>query len=104
MLYQIWFYVPTESKEIVKSAIFNTGAGKIGNYDSCCFETQGTGQFRPLEGANPSKGSLNQIEYVQEVKIEFVCDEDNLKETISTLKQAHPYEEVAYGVVKLENL
>ena len=52
------FYVPVESAETVKAALFNTGAGKIGNYDQCSFETLGMGQFRALPGANPSIGSL----------------------------------------------
>ncbi|MCB9062900.1 MAG: NGG1p interacting factor NIF3 [Halobacteriovoraceae bacterium] len=103
MLFQVWVYIPKENKEEVKSAVFQKGGGKIGNYDSCCFEIEGTGQYRPLDGANPHIGLINQVEHVQEVKVEFICHEDDLQKVIHSMKKAHPYEEVAYGVVQLYN-
>jgi hypothetical protein len=92
------YYVPLKQSKMVKEELFKIGVGKIGNYDSCCFETQGIGQFRPLDGANPTLGRHNEIEKVEEVKVEMVLHEDIAQKAVSTLKAAHPYEEVAYQV------
>ena len=102
-MYKLSFYVPTQNKEEVKTALFNIGVGKYKNYDSCSFETLGEGQFRPLGGANPHIGSIDAIEKIQEYKVEMICEDALIKEAINTLKQAHPYEEVAYEVFKLED-
>ena len=87
--------------EKVKQALFEAGAGRIGNYDSCCWQTTGTGQFRPLEGSNPAIGSLNEVEHVREVKVELVCADDLVKRAIAAMKQSHPYEEPAFDVWQL---
>lgn len=97
------FYVPESNLDIVLNAVFQTGAGKIGQYDCCAFKTYGEGQFRALEGANPSIGNVGQIEKVKEVKVEMVCRDELIKDAIAALKQAHPYEEVAYHVLRMEN-
>lgn len=99
-MYQLSFYVPREQLEFVKEAIFAAGGGKIGHYDSCCFEYEGQGQFRPLEGSRPFIGSTNQTETVREVKVELVVEDHCLKEVVAALKKAHPYETPAYFVVK----
>jgi hypothetical protein len=92
-VYKIEFYVPATYVEQVKDAIFATGAGQIGNYDCCAWQaTAGTGQFRPLPGSNPFIGSLDKVEYVEEVKIELICREECIAATIAALRQAHPYE------------
>lgn len=97
------FFVPIEDKEKVKKAVFNAGAGKIGNYDCCCFETIGTGQFRPLGEANPTVGEVGKIEIIKEVKIEMVLD-DKIKEKVEqSLVEAHPYETPAYEFYSLLN-
>lgn len=85
-------------------ALFDIGAGRIGNYDCCCWQTEGIGQFRPLENSNPAIGSLNEIEQVNEVKIELVCEDDLVKQAIQAIKISHPYEEPAYDIWKLEDL
>ena len=103
-MYKICVYVPENSVEKVKSALFETGAGRIGNYDRCCWQTDGTGQFRPLQNSNPAIGSQNKLEQVNEVKIELVCEDDLVKSAILAMKLSHPYEEPAYDVCKLENL
>ena len=100
-MFKIVFFVPVESKEAVKSAVFDAGAGYIGNYDQCCWEVEGFGQFRPLKGAEPFKGELNKVEKVKEYRIELVCKEALLQGVIAALKQAHPYEEPAFEVVSL---
>ena len=103
-MYKICVYVPENSVEKVKKALFDAGAGRVGNYDSCCWQTAGTGQFRPLENSNPAIGSVNKYEQVKELKIELVCEDDYVKAAIQAVKQSHPYEEPAYDVWKLEDL
>lgn len=100
-MYRISFYVPTPHKEEVKTAIFQTGAGKIGNYDSCCWETEGVGQFRPLEGSNPFVGEGGTVHREPETKVELVCPKEKIKEAVAALKAAHPYEEPAYEVYEM---
>lgn len=94
------FYVPESHLEEVKQAIFAAGAGRIGNYDSCCWQTRGQGQFRPLEGSSPYLGQQGQVETVEEYKVELVCEEALIRDVVAALKAAHPYEEPAYDVVK----
>ena len=102
-MYKLCFYVPEKPTDMVKKALFKAGAGKIGNYDSCCWQTLGTGQFRPLDNSQPYIGQQGQIESVAEFKIEMVCDDEHIKAVIEALKKAHPYEEPAFDVCKLEN-
>lgn len=100
-MYKLAFFVPVEHAESVKEAVFETGAGRIGNYEACCFQTRGIGQFRPLKGADPHIGQLGTLETVEEFKIELVCEDELIKAAIAALKLAHPYEEVAYDVWQL---
>ncbi|OHT08462.1 hypothetical protein TRFO_23071 [Tritrichomonas foetus] len=72
------------------------GAGKYGDYDSCVWQSIGMGQFRPLEGSNPYLGQVNQIERVQEAKLECLISTNLIKEMIVEMKKAHPYEVPAY--------
>ncbi len=94
------FYVPEENLEEVKAAVFAAGAGKIGNYDCCCFETRGQGQFRPLEGSKPYLGTQELLERVEEIKVEMVVETESIKAVIDALKKAHPYETPAYYVIE----
>ncbi len=94
------FYVPSTAKEEVKKALFAAGAGRLGNYDQCAFEIKGIGQFRALEGANPTLGKLDQLEFVEEAKIEMVFEDKYLKEIVNALRLSHPYEEPAFHVLK----
>ena len=100
-MYKLIFFVPINSATVVKDAIFSTGAGSLGNYSHCSFESKGVGQFKPLAGSSPSIGSIDEIERVDELKIEILCSENNIKEAIQSLKISHPYEEVAYEVYKV---
>ncbi len=100
-MYKLCVYVPENSVEKVKKALFDAGAGRIGNYDSCCWQTNGTGQFRPLENSDPAVGSTGQIEQVREVKIELVCADDLIKIAIQAMRNSHPYEEPAFDVWEL---
>lgn len=103
-MYKICFYVPLDHAEKVKNAMFEKGAGKIGNYGCCAFQIIGEGQFMPLEGSNAFIGSLDKLEKVPELKVEMVCDESFIHDVITALKQAHPYEEPAYQVLRCENI
>ncbi len=96
-LYKIEYYVPPSHLIETKKALFDAGAGCIGNYDCCCWETLGTGQFRPLDGSNPYLGKTDQTEKVKEYKVELVCGEAFLKASIKAMKHAHPYETPAYN-------
>lgn len=102
-MYQISFYVPDKEAEKVKNAMFEAGAGHVGNYDHCSWQTSGTGQFRPLEGSNPAIGSHGEVETVTELRVEMVCLEKYMPAAIAAMKRAHSYEEVAYLLVKLAN-
>jgi hypothetical protein len=102
-MYKICVFVPENAAEKVKQAMFAAGAGKIGDYDSCCWQTPGQGQFRPLEGSSPFIGEHERIETVTELKIEMVCAEQFIIQTIAAMKRSHPYEEPAYDVWKLED-
>ncbi len=101
-MYKLCVYVPASHLEQVKQALFDAGAGRIGDYDSCCWQAAGQGQFRPLAGADPFIGSQGNIEAVEEYKVELVCDDALITSAVAALKQAHPYEEPAYQVWKLE--
>ena len=90
--YRLDVYVPDSHVEAVKTAIFEAGAGYFGNYDSCCWQTEGTGQFRPLEGSHPFKGETGHLEQVKEWKLEFVVSESVLGAVLEALKESHPYE------------
>jgi hypothetical protein len=103
-MYKICVFVPENAAEPVKQAMFAAGAGKIGDYDSCCWQTSGQGQFRPLQGSSPYIGEQDKTEKVDELKIEMVCADAFIKATIAAMKTSHPYEEPAYDVWKLEDL
>lgn len=98
---KISFFVPETHLERVKQAVFSTGAGKIGLYDCCAWQTLGEGQFRPLTGSQPFLGQANQLERVAEYKVELVCEEALITAAIAALKATHPYEEPAYEVISL---
>ena len=101
-MYKLNFYVPKENKENVKTALFNIGVGKYKNYEHCSFETLGVGQFKPIDGANPHIGEVNMLEKVEEYKVEMTCKNELIEKAIKVLKEAHPYEEVAYEVFRME--
>jgi len=95
--------VPFEHTEKVKEALFAAGAGKIGQYDCCSWQTAGSGQFKALAGSQPTIGKPGVLETVDEHKVELVCDSEYIDAAIKALKESHPYEEPAYEVYKLEN-
>lgn len=100
---QLTFYVPGDHLEKVKDALFDAGAGVIGNYDRCSWQTPGKGQFRPLDGSSPSIGKVGIIEKIIEYKVEMVVLRRVISSVIKQLKDVHPYEEPAYFITKFVN-
>lgn len=100
-MYKLVFFVPESHLEQVKAAVFNAGAGHIGNYDQCCWQVAGIGQFRPLAGSQAFIGQLNQLEQLIEYRVEMVCDDSNVRAAVAALRLAHPYEEPAIDVWQL---
>lgn len=102
-MYKITFYVPESHLDVVKAAMFNAGAGHIGNYDSCCWQIKGQGQFRPLNGSNPFIGNENTVQSVEEFRVEMVVKKKCIHKVIEALKNTHPYETPAFDVISLLN-
>ncbi|MCX7918994.1 MAG: Nif3-like dinuclear metal center hexameric protein [bacterium] len=96
-------FIPTTHLEKVAQAMFDAGAGIIGNYSECSFRTEGTGTFRPGVQANPFLGKVGEREYAAEVRLETIVPEVLLSQVISAMVRAHPYEEVAYDIYPLDN-
>jgi len=96
-------YVPEDNASEVRTAIFNSGAGQIGQYDQCSFNSKGTGTFRGSINSNPFVGTPGEIHFEPEVKIESIFPLFLKNNIISALIKAHPYEEVAYDIQLLEN-
>lgn len=93
--------VPIENLEEVRNAICEVGAGIIGNYTYCSMSTKCIGTFKPNDSANPYIGENNKLEFVEEEKLEVVCDVNNVKQVISKLREVHPYEEPAIDIIPL---
>ncbi len=102
--YKIVVFVPVSHAELLREAMGNTGAGKIGNYTHSTFSSRGVGRFKPNEGANPTIGEIGKFEEVEEERIETVCTEEKLQDVLTTIKKAHPYEEPATDVYLLETI
>ncbi|MBA2873509.1 Nif3-like dinuclear metal center hexameric protein [Thermaerobacillus caldiproteolyticus] len=96
-------YVPDTHADAVREALGNAGAGHIGNYSHCTFNSRGIGTFLPQEGANPFIGEKGTLEKVEEVRIETIFPASLQKKVVTAMLKAHPYEEVAYDVYPLEN-
>jgi dinuclear metal center YbgI/SA1388 family protein len=95
-------FVPETHHEAVRQAVGDAGAGWIGNYSHCTFNTPGTGTFVPQEGTNPYIGKQGELERVNEIRLETVVPERIQDKVIAAMLQAHPYEEVAYDLYPLE--
>lgn len=98
------FYCPDSHVEAVKAAVFAAGAGKIGLYDQCCWQTRGVGQFRPLAGASPAIGTVGALEHVHEWRVELVVDEARAAAVVRALQEAHPYDTPAFHLLRAAEL
>ncbi|OHX65515.1 Nif3-like dinuclear metal center hexameric protein [Flammeovirga pacifica] len=103
-LYKLTTFVPSSDTQKVLDSIGTAGAGQIGNYSNCSFSSEGKGSFLPNDKATPSIGTVNKVESVTETKIEVQFPVHLKSNIINALHAAHPYEEVAYHVTKLENV
>jgi len=101
-MYILFFLVPATHLEITKNAIFATGAGSVGNYSHCAWQTLGEGQFMPLSGSNAFIGEMHKLEKVTEYKVEIMCTKEQIYDAVAALKRAHPYETPAYQVLRVE--
>lgn len=98
---KIFVTIPIENVEEVRNAVCEIGAGIIGDYTYCTSSTKSIGTFKPNDNANPYIGEKNNLEFVEEEKLEVVCDVDNVKKVITKLREVHPYEEPAIDIVPL---
>ncbi len=103
LLQKLYTFVPQAYAEAVRTAIFEAGGGHIGNYSECSFSSSGTGTFKAGEGTNPFVGEIGSRHAEEEVKIEVLFPVWLQGAIINGMKKAHPYEEVAYDIVPLEN-
>ncbi len=101
-MYKLCVYIPEPHLDAVKRALFDAGAGRIGNYSDCCWQVLGTGQFRPGEGSRPFLGDRDRLETVAEYRVEMVCDDAAVDAVVAALRQAHPYEEPAFDLIRVE--
>lgn len=103
-LLKLYTYAPLEHAETIKNALFAAGAGNIGDYSECSFSVKGTGTFKPGENAQPFIGKAGgERENAEEVKLEVLVSKDKKNAILRALRNAHPYEEVAYELVALQN-
>ncbi len=97
-------FCPIEKVEAVRNALFEAGAGHIGNYSHCSFNAEGKGTFKAGENTNPYVGKQHEIHTEQEVKIETIFPVHKTRQIVNQLIKSHPYEEVAYDIYPLENV
>ncbi|MEE4278055.1 MAG: YqfO family protein [Halieaceae bacterium] len=95
---KLCFFVPASHLDAVKAAVFAAGAGRVGDYADCCWQTLGQGQFRPLDGSDPFLGKRGRLEIVDEYRVEMLCSPDKADAVIAALCEAHPYEEPAWDL------
>ncbi len=103
MLKKLVTFCPADKAEAVRMALFASGAGGIGNYDECSFNTEGTGTFRAGKGANPYVGEIGKQHHEKEIRIETIYPANIESAVLKALFAAHPYEEVAYDLFNLTN-
>ena len=103
VLFKLVTYSPKKHTGSILQAMFDAGAGHIGNYDECSFSQEGTGTYRANEDANPYKGEKNVRHSEPEDRVEVIVPIHAKRKIISAMLEAHPYEEVAYDLHKLEN-
>ncbi len=96
-------FVPLDEVEKVSRAMYDAGAGNIGNYSECSFSTVGTGTFKPNSQANPSEGRVNELSSVQEARLEVLVSEHRIYHVVQAMKENHSYEEVAHEIYPILN-
>lgn len=102
-LKKLYTFAPVQDAANVRQALFDAGAGKIGNYAEASFNTDGNGTFKPGENTNPHVGKKGEQHHEPETRIEIIFPKHLEKRILKALFKNHPYEEVAYDIVSLEN-
>jgi hypothetical protein len=102
-LKKLFTFVPVDQAEKVRSAIFSAGGGHISNYSECSFNTAGEGTFKPGEGTNPYTGKIGERHIEEEIKMEMIFPAWQEQAILKAMFSAHPYEEVAYDMIALDN-
>ena len=102
-LQKLEFFVPDSSADLVREAVFAEGGGRIGNYDSCSFNSKGLGTFTPRLGAQPAVGEIDKLQSEPETHVQVLIPDYLAGAIVTAMKNAHPYEEVAYFLSNIEN-
>lgn len=102
-LYKIVVFVPAKDVNKIADALYRAGAGSIGTYSNCGFQTEGTGTFLPLEGSKPAIGKKGKLQHVQEIRLETIIAENKVAGAIAAMRKAHPYEVPAFDVIRNYN-
>ncbi len=102
-MYSLTFFVPPDHTESVLEALFAAGAGRIGEYERCAFTVRGEGRFRPGAGSSPFLGVPGRDEKVPEDRVELVLADGLVEPVLAALRSAHPYEEPAVYLVRLDD-
>ena len=100
---KIAVFIPEEKVSELRDAVCNAGAGVIENYTYCTSSTKVAGTYIPNENANPYEGTANTLEFVDEIKLEFVCDVKIVKNILKIIREIHPYEEPCIDIIPLLN-
>ena len=98
---KIFVTIPIENVDEVRNAVCKAGAGVIGNYSYCTSSTKSTGTFKPNDKANPYIGKSDNLEFVDEETLGFICDVEKVKKVLTELRKSHPYEEPAIDIYPL---
>ncbi len=101
--YKLVFTVPLADAERVREAVGEAGAGKSEKYAFSSFSSRGEGRFKPLPGADPAIGEVGRMAVVEEERVECLVEEAAVDGVLQALKAAHPYEEIAYDLIRLED-
>ena len=103
LLKKLIVFAPPDMAKKVQEAIFAAGGGNIGKYSECSFTSRGKSTFKPGEGADPTVGKIGVRGNFDELKMEFIFEQQNENRIISAMKEVHGYEEVAYDIISLDN-
>ena len=95
------YFVPEDALHATRDAVFAAGGGRIGDYERCSWYTRGTGTFLAGEDAEPAIGRVGEEEHVEECRVEMVVPEQHVQAAVAALREAHPYEEVAFDLYPL---
>jgi hypothetical protein len=104
ILKKLTTFVPIENAEKLRNALFNAGAGNIGNYDRCSFNIDGEGTYRGNQNSNPAIGKKGENHTENETQISVIYESKNEATILASLQKNHPYEEISYHLLTTENV